>query len=382
MPKEPVSRYNNIAISLHWLMAFLIVGMLIVGKYLHQLEPTDPLRFELTQWHKTFGILILFLAVGRLLWRLTHKSPSHPANAPKWEHVLANISHFALYALMFIAPITGWMLVSVSTLNIDTLLFNVIPWPHLPWLPDLADRESAESLIHEMHEMATGVLIVILLLHIAGALKHHFVDKDTVLTRMSPNKEAGTGKTMFTLFAVLGLGIAGAVIAYAQLSTPTVSLKAGNSAVSAVASIMGEATEISFPESTVTASIDPSDLPSSSLSATVETASVTSTNLQVQGPLPDADWFDSATHPQATFISDDITGAADGSYLVTGTLSIKGIDQKKTFTLSIQDTDGNKKASGEFTIDRSAYQLGLESQPNDDYVSNDVVIAFEFSLSE
>jgi len=382
MPQTPVTRYNNIAISLHWLMAFLIIGMLIVGKCLHHLDPTDPLRFTLTQWHKTFGVLILLLAIVRLIWRVTHRAPDHPANAPAWERFAANVSHVALYALLFIAPITGWMMVSVSPLNIDTYLFNVIPWPHLPWLQDLVNKESAEARFHQLHVISTGALIALLLLHIGAALKHHFIDKDTVLTRMSPSKAAGTTKTMIAFICTLVMGIAVAVFGYAQLNTVSNGLIAGNSAVRAIAIVSGTPTEINFTESTVNASINIDTPEKSTLQATVNTASATSSNLQVSGPLPDADWFDSSTHPTAQFQSTSIKAVDEGLYLVVGVLSIKGIEQNHTFELNIVEADGVKTASGEFPVDRTAYQLGLESQPNDDYVNNDVTIAFEFTLSK
>jgi len=382
MPRKPITRYNNIAISLHWLMAFLIIGMLIVGKYLSHLDHADPLRFVLTQWHKTFGVLILLLAVFRLLWRLTHRAPAHPANAPGWERIAATVSHVALYALLFIAPITGWMMVSVSPLNIDTFLFNVIPWPHIPWLQDLVNKESAEARFHQLHVIATGALIALLLLHVGAAVKHHIIDKDTVLTRISPAKAAGTTQTMLRLYAVLALGIAAAVFGYRQVNTVGTNLIAGNSAVRAIAIVSGESTDINFTESTVSAAINTNAPEQSTLQATVNTASVTSANLQVSGPLPDADWFDSSTYPTALFKSSSIKAIGDSLYEVVGVLNIKGIEKSHTFELKVVETDGIKMASGEFLVDRVAYQLGLASQPNDDYVNNEVTIAFEFSLTE
>lgn len=363
-------------------MALLIVGMLIVGKLMVQFDDTSPLRFTLTQWHKTFGILILLLAVFRIVWRLTHRSPAHPQGAPTWERFAATFSHIALYALLFIAPITGWMLVTVSPLNIDTLLFNLIPWPHLPWLTDLVDKTSAEARFHQFHELATGALIALLVLHIAAALKHHIIDKDTVMSGMLPSREAHTGVTMFNTLAVVVLGCAAAVLGYATLNNAEQQLQAGNSAVQAVAFVTGESTDIIFTESTVTASINPTNPESSTLQATVTTASATSTNLQVQGSLPEADWFDSATHPQATFESTSFSLLSENTYVVNGKLVIKGIEQAQQFELIVSEESGQKMASGEFVIDRTSYQLGLESQPNEDYVGNDVTIQFRFTLGQ
>lgn len=382
MTKADVSRHNNIAISLHWLMALLIVGMLVVGKLMVQLDDTNPLRFALTQWHKTFGILILLLAVFRIVWRLTHRSPPHPKGAPKWELFAANFSHIVLYSLLFIAPITGWMLVTVSPLNIDTLLFNLIPWPHLPWLAELVDKTSAEARFHQFHEIATGALIALLILHIAAALKHHIIDNDTVMSGMLPSREAHTGRTMFGMIAAIVLGCGAAIVGYSAMNGAGQNLQAGNSAVQAMAMVTGESTNIVFTESSVSASISSSSPESSTLQATVTTASATSPNLQVQGSLPEADWFDSATHPQATFDSTSMSLISDNTYSISGTLIIKGIKQPQQFEMLVSEDNGQKMAKGEFIIDRTAYQLGLESQPNEDYVGNDVTIQFQFNLSQ
>ncbi len=361
-------------------MAVLIIGMLGVGKYMVGLDEADPQRFVLTQWHKTFGILILLLTVFRLVWRLTHRSPAHPAAAPRWERFASSISHFLLYALLLAAPVTGWMLVSVSPLNIDTLLFNVIPWPHLPWLHNLADKASMIHQYEDFHEWATGALIALLLLHIAAALKHHFVDKDTVLKRMLPSSAAGTGTTMANFVVLLSAGIGGLLFAYTSLNAGGDNLSSGASDVSAMATIMGESTAIQFSGSQVTASINVDSPESGSLLATVPTASVTSSNLQVQGALPDTEWFDSENYPEAVFESTQISAAGDGQLNVEGTLAIKEITLPHTFTLQVQDTDGNKTASGEFIVDRMAYQLGMESQPTDEYVGKAVTIKFNFEL--
>ncbi len=382
MNKTPVTRYNNIAISLHWLMAFLIVGMLVVGKVMVSLDDNSTLRFTLTQWHKTFGVLILLLSVCRLLWRVTHRAPSHPDNAPAWEHFAANASHILLYALLFIAPITGWMLVSVSPLNIDTYLFNVIPWPHLPWLTEIVDKTSAEARFAQFHEIATGALIALLLLHVAAALKHHLINKDTVLTRMMPTRDARTGQTMLGMAFSIALGCIVAVIGYATLKPSAPDMQAGNSAVRAIATVMGEATTISFSDSSVTASLNPDSAQSSQLSAIVNTSSATSDNMQVQGSLPDADWFNVAAHPQATFEATQIDSNAENVFNIAGILTIKGIDHPQEFELKIIDENGQKMATGEFIVDRAAYQLGLDSQPTGDYVDINVTIAFEFTITQ
>jgi len=322
------------------------------------------------------------LGVGRLIWRLSHTAPGHPANAPKWEHLAANATHIALYALLFLAPLTGWALVSVSSLNVDTLLFNVIPWPHIPGLHNWVNPESADARFAQFHEIATGALILLLLLHVGAALKHHFFNKDDVLTRISPTKEAGTVTTMFKVVAVLVLGIGSAVFAYAQMNSASNAFTAGNSAVKAVISVLGTPTDVNFAESSVTASINTSSPEKSTLQASVTTASAASGNKQVESSLPDAEWFDSENHPTATFTSQSMTLASAGVYSVTGTLTIKDISDTHTFDMTISDVEGVRTATGEFVVDRTVYELGLLSQPNEDNVANAVTITFEFALNE
>ena len=381
MSATPNSRFSNIAISLHWLMAFLIIGLLVMGKLMVQMDEASPLRFTLIQWHKTFGVLVLLLAVFRLLWRLTHKPPAHPAQAPAWERFSASASHVLFYLLIFIAPVTGWMLVSVSPLNIDTLLFNVFPWPHIPWLHNLADKAAAVHWYENVHEIATGVLIALLLVHVGAALKHHFVNKDSVMSRMALSRQHGSLKTFFALLFGLLLAIAASVLAYAAFQPKTQSFAAGGSQVMATAMIMGEATQIRFAESTVTAQLNPDNPGQSSITASVTTGSADTSNFQVKGSLPDAEWFDSSQHPLATFESSVISAETDGQFTVTGTLTIKGIAIEHTFTMSIEQPDtGPQLAKGEFTVDRSQYNLGLQSQASGDYVEHEVIIAFEFEL--
>ena len=382
MMKSPApKRYTTVAIGLHWLMAFLILAMLAVGKYMVSLDETSHLRFTLTQWHKTIGVLLLLLAVARLLWRLTHRAPAHPKAAPLWEKLAAHGSHILLYVLLFVAPVTGWMLVSVSPLNIDTLLFNVIPWPHLPWLHDLVDKESAVARYHDFHAWATGLLILLLFVHIAAGLKHHFVNKDTVLTRISP--VPGSGSTSAILAStIIGCAIvASAVYTYNKLNSLSVPMSAGSSEVSLVATIMGESTPISFTESTVTSSLDENNPSGSTLQASVNTASVISDNMQVVGSLPLPDWFDTQQYPTATFVASRIELVAPGQFDITGELTIKAISLEQNFTMQIDETDGGTEASGEFTVKRLDYNLGMESQPDTISVADEVLVRFKFDLS-
>jgi cytochrome b561 len=176
------TRYGTVAMLLHWLIAIMIVSLLIVGTYMHDLPREDPSKFFLYQMHKSFGITVLVLTVVRIVWRLMHPVPALPAGMPAWQRWGAHISHFGMYALMLAIPLSGWAIASSSSSGVPTLWFGLFEVPHLPVGTDHDTHEFYE----EMHDLLGKLMIGLLIVHVAAALKHHFVDRDTVFTRMLP----------------------------------------------------------------------------------------------------------------------------------------------------------------------------------------------------
>ena len=374
-------KYGDTAIIFHWLIALLIIGLLAIGKFMTGLEENDPLRYALTQWHKSFGIAVLLLSVLRLLWRFTHKPPAEPSYLPNWQKRISALVHVALYGLMFVLPITGWIMVSASPLNIDTLLFGVIPWPHLAPFADLANKEAIASAFHDYHEIASSVLIALVLAHIGAALKHHFWDKDGILQRMLPNWASTSFNAKLALTLGLIAACVSAIIWYDSSRNKAITLEAGDSEVSFVADVTGDTTAGLFTESTVNASINQADPSASVINASVTTGSITSANYQVAGSLPDAEWFDVANYPEAVFQSTSVTAGTSSDdnagfpqLFVKGELTIKGITESVEFNMSVKDEEGRTIARGSFPIDRRSFSMGMESQATDDYVGFPVEI--------
>lgn len=383
-PKAPrIPRYSDVAVLLHWMMALLIIGLLAFGKYTHSLDPSSGSYYALIQLHKSFGITVLLLAVLRVVWRISHTPPDLPATHPRWQHIAASLTHALVYVLMFALPLTGWAMVSVSTLNIDTVLFGVIPWPHLPVLPTLDNRESVEHLFHTLHAQAGHVLIALLLLHIGAALKHRYVDKDSVLQRMLPD---WSSRAWQWRFGVTLLGIATVVIGlYANANTnrSAAIVAAGNAEVSFLAGITGYQAPGVFADASVTARLDDSNPTDSVIEARVATASVSSTDGGVDGGIRATDWFDIENYPEAHFISSSINaGETPDTFTVTGTLTIKDIALEVNFPMTVSNDAGERHASGEFTVDRLHFKLGSTSQPDESSVDFAVVIRFRFPLSD
>ena len=176
-PVERAAHYDLVAITAHWLLALLIVLNLALGLFMHDL-PLSPLQLKLFNWHKWAGVTILSLSALRLLWRLTH-APPPDLPMPAWQRAAAHAVHWSLYALFFIVPLAGWAYSSAT--GFPVVWFGVLPLPD--WVP--VDRTWADALkaVHQMSALALGLLV---LLHVAAALKHHVHDRDGLLHRMHP----------------------------------------------------------------------------------------------------------------------------------------------------------------------------------------------------
>ena len=186
--------YGSVAIAFHWTMAVLIAGLFVAGKYMTGLDPMAPDTFALYQWHKSFGFLVLALAVLRLAWRFANPSPGLPDGMPAIERIAAHLGHAGLYALLLALPLSGWLMVSASPWGIPTVLFEVLPVPHLPVPEALGGKAKAEAVLKELHEVLGFALLALVVLHVAAALKHHFINRDTVLRRMVSTAPASKAK--------------------------------------------------------------------------------------------------------------------------------------------------------------------------------------------
>ena len=179
-------RYTTVAIVLHWLIGGAILFMLGLGLAMTQLTLNPATLFGMYQLHKSVGITILLLVAVRVAWRLSHPPPPLPASLPKLERRAAHAAHLALYAFMLAMPLTGWAMVSASVYNIPTVLFGVVPWPHLPVLPTLANKAAVEGALKTVHALIGFTLIAFVALHVAAALRHQLAKHDAVLWRILP----------------------------------------------------------------------------------------------------------------------------------------------------------------------------------------------------
>ncbi len=179
-------RYTGPAIVLHWLIAAMILVNLVLGQFADSL-PDSWVR-PVVDTHKSIGLTVLGLAILRLLWRLTHPPPAFPPAYRRWERLAAHAAHYALYALIFLVPFTGWLHDSAwkGAAQHPLRIFWVIPWFRIGALQSLpaAEKDHAHALLFQLHQALAYVLVAIFVVHVAGALKHQFLDREPELQRM------------------------------------------------------------------------------------------------------------------------------------------------------------------------------------------------------
>jgi len=179
-----IERYTGTAIVLHWVLAIAIITVFAVGLRIGAM-PFSPAKLQLINWHKWAGVTILLLSALRLIWRLTHRPPALPAaieqGMPGWQRVAYHAVHHLMYVFFFAVPLLGWAYSSAKGFPI--VWFGVVPLPDL-----VAKNAELADTLKALHGLAAFGLMGLVTLHMAAALKHHFIDRDGLLQRMRPGR--------------------------------------------------------------------------------------------------------------------------------------------------------------------------------------------------
>ena len=179
MIRNTETSWGVVSILFHWTMAALFLGQFGLGWYMQGVRDLVE-QFNLYQWHKSFGFLILGLAGLRILWAVTSRRPRLPDDMPAGEKSLARVSHLVLYLALVLIPVTGWAVVSTTPLPIASWFFGLFVVPKLP----LAISLHAEHFWSTMHAFLAYATIFLVGVHVLAALRHHFRNKDDILVRM------------------------------------------------------------------------------------------------------------------------------------------------------------------------------------------------------
>ena len=422
---SPQTRYSTVAIILHWLIAAAIGFQILIAWRMHDLH--TPLGFALTQLHKSVGITVLLLSLGRLGWRLANPPPPEPQALASWERRLAGIVHVAFYVIMIGMPLTGWIMVSASKTNIPTLLYGVIPWPHVPGLATLPPAAKAgwHGFGSTSHEWLAWGAYGLIVLHVAGALKHQLFDRETpVLSRMAPGAQAG--KWFDPRLLVIAAGVI-VVLAAGELFMPRLPASAPLPAL--VAALPPEPAELTdktppppgqaateappvvadkdpvhwavaagstlgftttwggsdiqgrFDRWTADILFSPDALDRSKVSVSIDLAKVATGDAQRDESIPGSDWFDAANHPKATFISEKFEKTGEGRYVAHGKLTLRGVTQPVDLPFRLK-IDGDKaRMSGVTSLDRTAFGVGQGEWKATDQIPAKVKVSVQIAAT-
>jgi len=409
-------RYTAVAIALHWAIALLIIGMIAVGWIMTDMAggPGSP-KTAIIQIHKSIGITILLLTVARIVWRLMNPPPAEPP-MPKWQAMLASSVHILLYVLMIAMPLSGWIMASAEISLHETRYFGTVEM-YVPGIPGLspAAREGVADTMDMLHSRLAWVIIGLLVLHVAGALKHQFVDKDGLLARMAPGlfgRTAGPAdRGHGGLFAFGGAIAVFAIIAGLSLSAPpapagditttaaeeTTAPKSNapawtvdyeKSAIKFAAAYMGRPFEGSFSGWKADIQLD-TNAPASKdtpvdghIRVAIPMASVNTGEPYYDENVTQGDWFDVAKYPEAVF---EVTGGvfkdSDTQYEATGVLTLKGAQTpvRLPFTLALDGATAT--AHAEITLQRMALGVGkgtyIAEKGDAEWVADDVKVIID-----
>lgn len=181
-------RYGTVAMTLHWIIAALIITNLYLGLSFDDYPRGSHTLFVLVQLHKSIGLTVLMLSVLRLIWRLVNPVPPLPADMNPALRALARGTHYLLYFLIVAIPLSGWLFVSANLRGLPTMYFGLFRWPYfwfLSGLPHAAKQVWSHNLF-AVHTYLAWSAIVLVVIHVCGALYHQFFRRDEILKRMLP----------------------------------------------------------------------------------------------------------------------------------------------------------------------------------------------------
>lgn len=386
MSTAPSSRYTLVAVTLHWLIAISIVGLIFVGWNMHENE-------QLYQLHKSFGITVLILTIARIIWRVMNPAPPLPDDMAGWQKTISHATHWAFYALMLLMPLTGWLYVSTAyDFDVPTVLFGVVSWPDIPFVRFLTN-ETANGAIERAHGLLAWLAIGLIALHIAGAIKHEFGDEEGVLKRMvpglmseaSPPSEPGRGAlpafgvALFAFALVAGIplmsGSGAAVVANGGSGEITANWTVDyeNSSIAFSGIHDGSRYEGAFDSWAADIQFDPATPEAGTAIVSVAMGSAQASQKLYTDSLKSAEWFNVSEFPTAQATITDISQAGE-AYTSTLSLDLKAGSISVEFPFSLSIEGDTATMSGQVVLSREALDLGMTSDPGADWVDDEVTV--------
>lgn len=348
------NKYGLVAKALHWGVAVLVFSLLAIGSYMGDL-PRGMEKYRYVELHKSLGLIVLLLMLARVLWRAFNPPPPLPTELPAWEQRLAGLAHGAIYAAIFLQVAVGMGLVWAANSPLTFFGLFVLPSPLTP------DRDLSE-LGETLHELLATVIAGLVLLHIAAALRHHFMLKNDILRRM-----------LMIAMVIAGTSVAGQSRASTWNVLPSSQLlfhfkQSG-------ASFTGR-----FDRFDARIDFDEKNPENGRIDVMIDVASLNTQNEERDGMLRSGELFDTGKYPQAEFKADKIRVTAPDKYEAVGILTLRDISLPVMIPFSLQitvapdDGDAHAVASGVTAISRRDFGLARGQWESMDIVADEVQI--------
>ena len=390
-------RYGGITKTFHWLTALLILTLIPLGWIANELPYDTDAELARKAWlfslHKTLGVTSFFVALLRILWAMSQPKPGllHPDR--KLESFAAELVHWLLYGALVIVPLSGWISHAAAQ------GFAPIWWPFGQNLPLVPKSVAVEGFFTGVHEVVTKVLILSLLLHVAGAVKHHVIDRDATLRRMLPGRPAlpaiarqhyslapAIAAAAIWILAVLAGGfLEGADHAEAEGLTNAATLEevasdwqVEDGTLAITVRQFGSEVQGQFADWTAAITFDET-IPigdAGKVTATVLIPSLTlgSVTQQALGP----DFFDAQNH--ATAVYDAVIRHGSDGYEAHGTLTIRGQSMPLILPLGLTVSGDSAELRALVTIDRRDFGIGA-NVTDEASLANDVTVTIDLTAT-
>lgn len=416
--KNTENAYGVIARVIHWTTALLILGLLCMGYFMDGMSP-GPDKIKLFGLHKSFGILVLMLAATRVLWRVISPAPKSLSTHAVWEKGLSHLAHLLLYIAIFAMPLSGWVMSSAG--DFPNSFFGLFEMPDI-----VAKNEELFRSSRFAHGTIALVLLAVVALHMAGAFKHHFIDRDETLRRMSSRSLGFGGGAMFVLlFGGLWLLAAGQY-AWHELNEeeerqrPPVAQPVTAQQDAAASDLSEAATEapqgvpqwtILPDDSALTFEVtqygqpfsgrfetfggeiffDPAQLEKSRVRIHIDIASIKTGSDDRDEQARSDSWFASSSFPQAVFEAVRFTPDGDDRYIAHGTLTLRETVREIDLPFSLhiaEDENGGRRADMEAQLALNRLDFGVgqgewaDTNAIGDNVSISIKVRAQATLSE
>lgn len=343
-----------------------MISLILVGLCMGSLS-YSPFKLDVYAMHKSFGLLILFLVGLRILWKSFTTKPETHKNHKIWEKILAKIAHVFLYVAMIGMPLSGWIMSSAAEYPVPFFGFE---------MPDIVGKDKVlASLGRQTHEILGYMLIIAITLHAIGAIKHHFIDKDTTLIRIAGVRNIRSKVVL--IFVLLGIFFGG--IAYTQffiadeksVTTQSATSQENSNVEKTQWVIDQKQSKLEFEASVYKTpftgefknfdgviNFDLDNLDTAKVDIKIEILSVESGDEQRDASMVKEEWFNVNQYPIAQFVADNFEKTGVDQYLAKGNLTIRGVTKALNLPFALNFDGDQAMMEATVTLNRLDFGLG------------------------